>query len=155
CQWQPVNLGLNFTDDDRQRFPSDDLPLFSADACDWENSNGLEPLCDDIRRIIDIRNRYVDLVRCGDKGSIIQPYISDPAILTVMRKSGGQTLVFAGNSNFEHPVSAVMEFEESEMELEELTSGLKLRIAEHRLSLDFAPGQCVLFELPGNRQDRT
>jgi len=148
CEWRPVNLGLNFTDDDRQRFPAETLPLFAPAACDWAESNGLAPLCDDIRKVLDIRERYFDLIRCGDKGSITQPYISDLQLLTVMRKSGGRNLVFVGNSNFEEPVSGTMEFGQEEMKLEELISAQTLTVSDHKLVIDFAPGQCVLFELP-------
>ena len=153
CEWRPVNLGLNFNDDDRQRFPAESLPLFSAAACDWERANGLEPICDAIRKVIDIRSRYLDLVRCGDIGSIIQPYISDPALLTVMRKSGGRMLIFAGNSNFENTVAATMEFEQESMALEELITGRKLTVSGHKLTRDFAPGECILFELPNTAQE--
>lgn len=153
CEWHPVNLGLNFNDDDRQRFPAESLPLFSAAACDWENANGLSPLRDDFRRIIDIRSRYFDLVRRGEIGSIVQPYISDPALLTVMRKSGGRSLVFAGNSNFENSVSGTMEFEQETMELEELITGRKLTVSGHKLTHNFAPGECILFELPDSAQE--
>ena len=148
CEWHPVNLGLNFTDEDRHRFPAETLPLFSPGAFDWNGSNGLTPLCEEIRRIIDIRSRYMELIRCGETGSIIQPYISDPALLAVMRKSGGKTLIFAGNSNMHDRISGTMEFEPAVMELEELISGKKLQISDHRLVFDFEPGQCLLFELP-------
>ena len=148
CEWHPVNLGLNFTDEDRRRFPSETLPLFSTGAYDWTGGNGLEPLCAEIRRIIDIRSRYMELIRCGDKGSIVQPYISEPALLAVMRKSGEKSLIFAGNSNMRERVSGFMEFEPAVMELEELISGKRLLVTDHRLSIDFEPGQCVLFELP-------
>jgi glycosidase len=153
CEWHPINLGLNFTDDDRQRFPTESLPLFSAAACDWENANGLEPICDAIRKVLDIRSRHFELVRCGDIGSIVQPYISDPALLTVMRKSGGKNLLFAGNSNFEEPVTGTMEFEQESMELEELITGQTLTISGHKLTRDFAPGECILFELPNTAQE--
>ncbi|NTU69090.1 MAG: alpha-amylase [Chlorobiaceae bacterium] len=148
CEWHPVNLGLNFTDEDRQRFPAETLPLFSPGAYDWAGGNGLEPLCADIRKVLGIRAGYLDLVRCGDQGSIAQPYISDPAILCVMRKSGGKSLIFAGNSNLHDRVTGTMEFEAATMELEELIGGRKLQVTEHRLTLEFEPGQCILFELP-------
>ncbi|WP_167599263.1 alpha-amylase family glycosyl hydrolase [Chlorobaculum sp. 24CR] len=154
CEWQPVNLGLNFTDDDRERFPAESLPLFAPASCDWAESNGLEPLCDDIRKVLAIRSRYFELVRCGDKGSITQPYISETQLLTVMRKSGGRNLVFAGNSNFEEPVTGTMEFGQQEMELEELISGRTLTVTDHKLVIDFAPGQCVLFELPDTTEEQ-
>ena len=153
CEWHPVNLGLNFTDEDRQRFPSESLPLFSPGAYDWAAGNGLIPLCADIRKVLGIRERYLDLIRCGDQGSIIQPYISDPAILCVMRKSAEKTLIFAGNSNLHDRVTGTMEFEPASMELRELIGGLKLQVTDHRLTFDFEPGQCILFELPRQTAD--
>ena len=151
CEWHPVNLGLNFTEEDRRRFPAETLPLFSPGAYDWAGGNGLEPLDAEIRRVLDIRSRYIELIRCGEIGSIVQPYISDPAILCVMRKSGEKSLIFAGNSNIHDRVTATMEFEPAAMELDDLLGGRKLQVTEHRLTLDFEPGQCILFELP--RQD--
>jgi hypothetical protein len=148
CEWHPVNLGLNFTDEDRNRFPAESLPLFGPGAYDWNGANGLEPLWSDIRKILGIRSRHLELIRCGDTGSIIQPYVSDPAILTVMRKSGGKSLIFAGNSNFDTRVSGIMEFEPESMELVELIGGSRLQVRNHRLEFDFDPGQCILFELP-------
>jgi len=148
CEWHPVNLGLNFTDEDRLRFPSETLPLFSPGAFDWKNGNGLDPLCTEIRRIIDIRSRYLELISCGDKGSILQPYISDPALLVVMRKSSGKSLIFAGNSNMQDGLHGSMEFEQPSMVLKDLISGRQLTVESNRLELDFEPGQCYLFELP-------
>jgi len=103
--------------------------------------------------VLDIRQQYFDLIRCGDKGSITQPYISDLQLLTVMRKSGGKNLVFVGNSNFEEPVTGTMEFGQQEMEFEELITGRTLTVSDHKLVIDFAPGQCVLFELPGSDEE--
>ncbi|NTV01277.1 MAG: alpha-amylase [Chlorobiaceae bacterium] len=148
CEWHPVNLGLNFTDEDRQRFPAESLPLFSPGAYDWTGGNGLTPLCDEIGKVLGIRSRYLGLVTCGEQGSIVQPYISDPAILCVMRKSGEKSLIFAGNSNLHERVTGTMEFEPAAMELEELIGGRKLQVTDHSLTLDFEPGQCILFELP-------
>ena len=147
CEWHPVNLGLNFTDEDWQRFPAETLPLFSPGAFDWQLGNSLEPLCEEIRHIIDIRIRYLDIIRSGEKGSIIQPYISDPALLAVMRKRGGKTLIFAGSSNLYDTVTGTMEFDPEQMTLEDLISGQPLTVKDHKLVLDFAPGQCYLFEL--------
>lgn len=149
-EWHPVNLGLNFTEEDRRRFPPEALPLFSPGGYDWESANGLAPLCDDIRKVLDIRSKYLDLVKCGEKGSMQQPYISDPALIAVMRRSGGTTLIFAGNSNWFDPVQGRMEFEQAEMTLTDLLTGRPLPVSEHRLMLDFAPGQCFLFELPAS-----
>jgi len=152
CEWHPVNLGLNFNDEDRRRFPAETLPLFSPGTYDWKDANGMEPLCNDIRRILDVRNRYLGLIRCGDKGSILQPYVSDPAILTVMRKSGGKSLIFAGNSNMHDSVPGTMEFEPETMEITDLLSGRTLAVRNHRLEYDFEPGACILFELPAEAE---
>jgi glycosidase len=153
CEWHPVNLGLNFSEDDRKRFPPDTLPLFNPAGYDWENSNGLEPIIEPIRKILKIRQRYIDLITCGARGSIIQPYISDPALIAVMRKANGKTLIFAGNSNVSEHVSGFMEFDPSSLILEDLISTAPLNVEQHRLSLDFGPGQCYLFELPEETGD--
>jgi hypothetical protein len=148
CEWHPVNLGLNFNDDDRRRYPPDKLPLFSPAGYDWETCNGLSPLNSYIKTIIGIRQRYIDLIQCGSKGSMIQPYISDPSLLAVLRKDEHRSLVFAGNSNIHEHVSGLMEFSAGNMALVDLISSKPLQIENNRLVLDFAPGQCYLFELP-------
>jgi starch synthase (maltosyl-transferring) len=148
CEWYPVNLGLNFNDEDRALYPPEKLPLFSALSFDWETCNGLKPLNSYIHKILEIRARYLDLVLTGETGSMTIPYTSQPELFAVMRTAGGQTLLFVGNSNTSDIREGFLEFSTENSSLYDLISEQSWPIKSHRLELSFKPGQCMLFELP-------
>jgi starch synthase (maltosyl-transferring) len=148
CEWHPVNLGLNFTAEDRERFTSDKLPLFSAFSYDWKTANGLETLNSYISKILTIREQYRELVQCLDKGSIILPYITNPELLAVMRKNDDTTLLFIGNSNGTEEQTGVIEFGIDNAILFDLIEEKKYPVSNHSLTLHVKPGQSMLFELP-------
>ncbi len=148
CEWYPVNLGLNFTDEDRALYSPEKLPLFSALGYDWEKSNGLLPLNSYISKILAIRARYLDLLLCGDAGSMTIPYTSEPELFAVKRESGQQSLLFIGNSNLFESRSGYLEFSMEEGELYDLIKEQTCPIKGHRLEVSCKPGECMLFELP-------
>ncbi len=148
CEWYPVNLGLNFTDEDRALYPPEKLPLFSAFSYDWENSNGLLPLNSYIARILEIRKQYLDLIQCGETGAMTIPYVSETDLFAVMRSSGGRSLLFIGNSNLYEPRTGTLEFSMDNIDLYDLIGEKSWSIAEHKLTVTCTPGQCMLFELP-------
>lgn len=148
CEWYPVNLGLNFTDEDRALYPPEKLPLFSAFSYDWENSNGLLPLNSYIARILEIRKQYLDLIQCGETGSMTIPYVSETDLFAVMRTSGGRSLLFIGNSNLYEQRTGTLEFSMDSIALYDLIGEKSWSIAEHKLTVTCSPGQCMLFELP-------
>jgi len=148
CEWHPVNLGLNFTDEDRALYPPETLPLFSARAYDWEKSNDLLPLNSYIAKILEIRTRYLGLLLCGEAGSMTIPYTSEAEIFAVMRSTAGKTLLFIGNSNLYDTRSGFLEFSMESCELYDLISEQQHAIKEHRLHVSCKPGECMIFELP-------
>ncbi len=148
CEWHPVNLGLNFDDSDRIRFPAEKLPLFSTFSFDWEKTNSLDPLNRYVRTVLDIRSRFTELIGCGDKGSIVLPYVSEPDLFAVLRKNGRQSLLFIGNSNGEEPKTGTIEFSFGDESLIELIAGENHRVSDHKLTVSCKPGQCMLFEIP-------
>lgn len=148
CEWHPVNLGLNFEDSDRTRFPAEKLPLFSTFSFDWQKTNNLDPLNGYIRNILAIRSRYTELIGCGDKGSIVLPYVTEPDLFAVLRKNGKQSLLFIGNSNGEQPKTGTIEFSFGDETLFELIAGENHKVSDHKLTVSCKPGQCMLFELP-------
>lgn len=147
CEWHPVNLGLNFTEEDRKHYHPGNLPLFSASGYDWKNSNGLEPLNGYIRRILEIRERYLDIVLSGDKGSISVPYASHAELFAVMRTVSGRSLLFIGNSNLAEERIGWLEFSSEEETMQDLIEGKTHTVTGHRLEICCRPGQCMLFEL--------
>ena len=101
-----------------------------------------------IRKILDIRERYLDLVLCGETGSMSIPYVSEAELFAVMRTSGGRSLLFVGNSNlYEHRTGA-LEFSMNNISLYDLISETSWPIKEHKLEVTLAAGQCMLIELP-------
>jgi len=147
CEWHPVNLGLNFSDEDRRNFPSETLPLFSTGSYDWSRTNDLEPLNAFISKLLVIRRRYHDIISSGEKGSLIVPFVTGPEILAVMRKGEGHNLLFIGNSNPQEHSSGTMEFKNSHFTLTDLIGGQTLRVADHKLHLELQPGECLIVEL--------
>ncbi|MEE9905728.1 MAG: alpha-amylase [Chlorobium sp.] len=148
CEWHPVNLGLNFDDNDRARFPAETLPLFSAYSYDWNGANNQQPLNAHISRILSIRNRYAELILCGESGSIILPYVSEPDLFAVLRRNGNHALLFIGNSNGEEERTGTIEFSFPDAALRDLVEDRDHLVAQHRLTITCRPGQCMLFELP-------
>ncbi len=148
CEWYPVNLGLNFTDSDRALYPPEKLPLFSAFSFDWEKSNGLAPLNSYIRKILDIRSRYLDLILSGEPGSIRIPYTSQPELFAVMRTVSDRSLLFVGNSNLYDTREGFLEFSMENSSLYDLIGEQSWPIRGHRLEVSCKPGECMLFELP-------
>ena len=147
CEWYPVNLGLNFRDEDRALYPPEKLPLFSAFSYDWENTNGLTPLNSYIRKILEIRAHYLDIVLCGETGSITIPYTSEPELFAVTRKTSTRSLLFFGNSNLYDTRTGFLEFSIENGTMYDLISEQSFSIKEHRLGVSCKPGQCMLFEL--------
>ena len=148
CEWYPVNLGLNFTDSDRALYPPEKLPLFSAFSFDWEKCNGLTPLNSYIRKILDIRSRYLDLILSGEPGSITIPYTSQLELFAVMRTVAGRSLLFVGNSNLYDTREGFLEFSMENSSLYDLIGEQSWPIRGHRLEVSCKPGECMLFELP-------
>lgn len=148
CEWHPVNLGLNFTEDDRKAFPPERLPLFNASAYDWSGTNNLLPLNSFIRKVLVIRERYHDIICNGSKGSLVLPFVSAPEVLAVMRKGTSCNLLFIGNSDCENHAEATLEFGSEKKELKDLITATDRQIVNHRLELKLEPGECLIFEIP-------
>ncbi|QEQ57107.1 alpha-amylase family glycosyl hydrolase [Chlorobium phaeovibrioides] len=147
-EWHPVNLGLNFTDEDRTNFPPETLPLFSPAAIDWKETNTLPPLTSYIQKIIAIRSQYLDTILSGDAGSIGIPYVSHEQLFAIKRTAEGRSLLFIGNSNMHEPITGGLEFGMKTGVLEDLISRKPHSIVNHRLEATFQPGECMLFLLP-------
>ncbi|MEC9487042.1 MAG: alpha-amylase [Prosthecochloris sp.] len=148
CEWHPVNLGLNFSDRDRENFPVETLPLFSPAGYDWTEANELAPLHPFLRKALVIRERYHDIVSSGDKGSLVLPFVSSPDILAVLRKGRDRNLLFIGNSNPARATDGIMEFQAENLELMDLLNDRPRHIRNHKLEFRLDPGESIICELP-------
>ena len=148
CESHPVNLGLNFTDDDRKRFPAESLPLFSRATYDWKNTNNLSPIHTYITKLLAIRQRYHNIISSGEKGSLVLPFTSSPDMVAVMRKGSRSNLIFVGNSNFKNKIQTTLEFSRETCTTTDLIQGKPLQVERHKLEITLEPGQSVMFEMP-------
>ena len=148
CESKPVNLGLNFTEEDRKQWPADKLTLFSAGSYDWLNCNGHKPLTDFINTMLSLRTKYAKIINNGSPGFLSLPFVSNPDLLAVLRKGNGINLLFIGNSNSENNVMGYMEFHQKSFTLTDMVTGKAYRVTNHRLQLETEPGQCLFFEVP-------
>ncbi len=148
CESQPVNLGLNFTEQDRETWPAEKLPLFSACRYDWENCNGFEPLIGYIGKVLALRNRYAEIIQNGNPGFLTLPYVSSPDMLALMRGGREKNILFVGNSNCEDTASGHMEFHRKSFTLTDMISGAVFPVTDHKLELEIQPGECLFFEVP-------
>ena len=146
-EWRPVNLGLNFNDEDRREWPPESLPLFSASSLDWEKTNGLEPLNAYIRRVLEVRSGNLDVVMTGEPGSFVVPIVSDEAIFALKRTAGGSSVLFVGNSCLDQEKTSVIEFRRPHIELRDLITGTPSSVVEHRLELTLLAGECRIFRM--------
>ena len=148
CESKPVNLGLNFTEEDRNKWPAEKLPLFSACSYDWSDCNGLQPLTGYIRKLLSLRSKYAEIIQNGNPGSLTLPFVSSPDLLAIMRRGKEKNLLFIGNSHFENNVSGHMEFHQKSFTLTDMVSGTVYPVTSHRLQFETEPGQCLFFEVP-------
>ncbi len=149
CESKPVNLGLNFTEEDRKKWPSEKLPLFSAFSYDWGDCNSLDPLTGFINTMLSLRSKYEAIIQNGAPGSLVIPFISSPDLLAVIRKGCGSNLLFIGNCNPENNAAGHMEFHQKNFTLTDMVSGTEYPVTSHMLQLETKPGQCLLFDIPG------
>lgn len=90
---QPVNTGLDFSPADLLRYPTERLPLTAPWAYDW--GRDARPL-DLVRRTLDLRAEFLDLVVRGEPGSLRVVDAGDPTV-TYIRSAPGEAIVVVAN----------------------------------------------------------
>ncbi len=148
CEAKPVNLGLNFTDRDREQWRTDTLPLFSPGSYDWAGCNDEEPLTAFIAAMLSLRKKYEPVILNGNPGFLSLPFVSSPDMLAVMRKGEEGNLLFIGNSNCKNKTTGYMEFLQKSFTLKDMISGNLFSVSEQRLQLEMEPGECLFFDIP-------
>ena len=102
---QPVNTGLDFSADELSRYPTETLPLTAPWAYDWGRE--MRAL-DVVRRSLDVRGEYADLVLREEPGSLVVLEADDPGVLAYARREGDRAVVVIGNSGSESVAARVV-----------------------------------------------
>ncbi len=156
----PVNTGLDFTPDELADYPSHTLPLFSEYAYDWLGGHNL---ADWIRRTLAVRARYQALIAdpAPDTLTVLEPACDGPheskekedgepsPVVAFVRGRQGETpcLVFVGNSHSEEAQAVRLSLPTERAAVEDLLSGRRFSLDERLLSVELAPGECLICEL--------
>lgn len=147
CETHPINTGLDFTPEEQQRYPSEKLPLFSEYGYNWTTGNGFAPINSYIRHILEVRAKHLDVIMCGEPGSMAAIEAENPKILAVLRQANGKKLLFAGNYNFDSTESCSLKVDTNLASAVDLFSEKSYRIDAGTLTLTLEPGASVLFAL--------
>lgn len=95
---QPINTGLGFTNEMLARYPSDQLPLFSAYAFNWTRP---DHLINDVREILILRQRYADLLNDDTPATFSIGYSDNPSIFVYTRHIDGCAVSVIANMDVE------------------------------------------------------
>ncbi|NTV45506.1 MAG: alpha-amylase [Chlorobiales bacterium] len=147
CETQPINTGLDFTPEEQKRYPSEKLPLFSEYAYNWATANGFAPLNSYIQHVLKVRAKHLDVIMCGESGSLCAIEVENPKLLIIQRKANGKKLLFAGNYNFENQESCSLRLDINQETIVDLFSEKSYRIESGALWLTLEPGESALFTL--------
>ncbi|MBN1963537.1 MAG: alpha-amylase, partial [Anaerolineae bacterium] len=96
---QPINTGLQFTDEMIKQYPSEKLPLFSEYAYDWSRRDNL---VDGVRYALELRQRYADLLSANDPATWRLGQAENGHILCFTRTDGDTSLTFIANTDMLH-----------------------------------------------------
>ncbi|MDQ1265123.1 MAG: hypothetical protein QG635_273, partial [Bacteroidota bacterium] len=101
---QPVNTGLGFEPEELEKYPSSELPLFSASALNWENSANMHEF---IRKLLKIRNDELDILSLYYPGKIFLVESDDEILSFAVSTKSGNHLLFAGNYSVNKKIAAI------------------------------------------------
>jgi glycosidase len=102
----PVNTGLDFTNEEQKKYPSEELPLFSEYSFDWNNKNRY---IDEVAKVSKIREKYLDIITNRKKDSFCFYDFDEPKILGFARVKGKKTIFVVANFDFDSSYSVHIE----------------------------------------------
>ncbi len=147
----PVNTGLDFTPEELARYPAHILPLFSEYAYDWLRAENLVTW---IRQTLTIRARYHDLIADPSPDTLTllveEEHEKEPSHVVAFvrgRESGGQRLVFIGNSHPKEKKKARLSLPTHRASVTDLLTDRRFRLKGKQLSVELGAGECLIGEL--------
>jgi starch synthase (maltosyl-transferring) len=141
----PINTGLDFTNDDLKRYPSERLPLFSEYAYNWLNR---EEFTGWVRSVLAVRRRFADVIVDPQPETFRILEDSHPSILAFARvgKDGKRRIGVVSNMDFGSPHSVTLHLDTARRHLVDLLTGHQEAVKESAVHFHLQPGHCFLFE---------
>lgn len=141
----PINTGLDFTNEQLKRYPSEKLPLFSEYAYDWLNKNQFTWW---IRKILSIRKKYERLVVDSNPMSFVMLHDENEHVLAFARVSDQprKRVAVVTNMNYHAPEMTHVRLDSSRASIHDLLSDREFELKDGYLHTKLQPGQCLVFE---------
>lgn len=142
----PVNTGLGFTPEEQSKYPVEKLPLFSEAELCWSNK---EQWTEYLRKIVDIRNQYLEIIENTSPNSIIPLQTSSDECVAFLRISADKTLVvlFAGSMKQEKAINLEISMNSEFAKFFNFISGKPFETEDGILKIPLEPFQAVCGEL--------
>jgi hypothetical protein len=138
---QPVNTGLDFSPEELALYPTEALPLTAPWSYDW----GREArVLDQVRRSLDVRSEFADLVIDGDPGSLIVLDAGNASVLAYARQAGGRCVVVVGNSSGESAAAHVAGTPLPDGAHSDRLSGRACEVRDGKLDIALGSWECLV-----------
>jgi glycosidase len=141
----PINTGLDFTNEELKRYPSEKLPLFSEYAYDWLSK---EEFTGWVKKLLALRKRYQEIVVDPHPKTFRLLEDGPTNLLAFARVAphGRKKIAVVGNADLTSSTEVALALETTKTLLVDLLSGKKLKCHEGKLNTTLTPGECLVFE---------
>jgi glycosidase len=142
---QPINTGLEFTDEMIARYPTDELPLFSAYAFDWTREDNL---IESVTYALSIRHKYADLLANPDPATMRWFETANEHIFVLVREDGDRRIVAVINSDMTNGHGAEVIFSDETYTLPAIWGVDAPMTSQHKNSfhVHLGPGHLLILE---------
>jgi hypothetical protein len=141
----PINTGLDFTNEELKRYPSERLPLFSEHAYDWASK---EEFTSWVKSVLAVRARYRDLIVDPDPATFHVLKDPSPAVIAYARVAshGRKKIAVVTNAAFDEPVHTALRIDTSREQVVDILTCRKAKVSDGFLRLTLGRGECWIFE---------
>jgi len=148
---QPVNTGLDFSAGELAQYPVDELPLYAPWAYDWSReSRALEA----VRRSVDVRGEFLDLVTAQDPASFSPADIGSGDVVGYVRADASDAVAVVGNASAQRATARVECLPFPDGPAIDRLSGRPCEIRDGILQVELAPWECLVLTRRTGSPDR-
>jgi len=148
---QPVNTGLDFSAGELALYPADELPLYAPWAYDWSRESRA---LDAVRRSVDVRGEFLDLVTAQDPASFSLAHASPGDVIGYVRADAGDAVAVVGNSSGQRVMARVEHLPFPDGPAIDRMNGRPCEIRDGILQVELAPWECLVLTRSGGSTDR-
>jgi starch synthase (maltosyl-transferring) len=141
----PINTGLDFSNEDLKKYPSEMLPLFSEYGYNWLNSEQFVPW---VTKVLRLRAKYAPLIVDSTPASFCMLQDANSRVLAFARVAAkpARHVAVVGSTNFTTNEMSGTMIDTKKKSVLDLLTGKRYPVKDGRVSIPLHPGQCAVFE---------